>query len=179
MKEIEVKILEINPEEIKKKLLDLGAKRIGENKFAATIFDFEDGRIRKRGELLRLRKIGDKVELTYKSKEYKESDFKTAEEFETTVTDFNDMLKIFEKLGLKQTMYYEKIRESFKLNNAKIEIDTYPKIPTFIEIEAPTEEEVEKTVKILGFDMKNTTKKVLPEVAKLYNVDPTNLIFEK
>ena len=95
MKEIEVKILDINPEEIRNKLLDLGAKRISKNKYSTIIFDFEDRRIRKSGELLRLRKAGDKIELTYKIRDEKDTDFKVMEELETTTGDFDTMVKIF------------------------------------------------------------------------------------
>ena len=48
---------------------------------------------------------------------------------------------------------YQKHRISYELNGVKFEIDTYPNIPTFLEIEAPSEEIIQDYVQRLGFTM--------------------------
>ena len=159
MTEVEVKILNINPEEIRKKLLDLGAKRIFNGKLEAKVFDFPGEKLRKSGAHLRIRKTGDKIEITYKESK-KSKEFKKREEIETHIEDFDKMLKILQKLGLKEFNNYEKTRESFKLDNMRFDIDIYPEdtgIPPLVEVES-TEEGVKKGVELLGFQMKDTSK---------------------
>ena len=168
MREIEVKILEINVEEIRKKLLDLGAEKVFEGEIQMTSYDFPDNRLEKKGEFIRLRKLGEKVELCHKGKK-EDSHLKVREEIEITVNDFKDTVKILENIGLVK--YYEgnKKRESYKLGKISFEIDFYPLIPPFLEIEAPSEEEVEKYVEKLGYTMKQTTNLSGYRLEKDYN----------
>ena len=49
-----------------------------------------------------------------------------------------------------------KKRISYVLGDIRFEIDTYEGIPTFLEIEAPSEEILEEMVLKLGFSMKDT-----------------------
>lgn len=49
------------------------------------------------------------------------------------------------------------------MNNTKIEIDEYPKIPPYIEIEG-SEENIEKTVGLLGYTMSDTCTLTATEV---------------
>lgn len=158
MDEIEVKIIGIKPLEIRKKLLALGAKRTFKGLIVAKAFDFPDNRLVNQGSHLRLRKIGKEVELTYKQK-IKSKNFKKRLEIETHVEDFDSMLKILEKLGLKEVKRYNKARESYKLGNIHFDIDVNVKssgIPPLVEIES-TEKGVKKGVKMLGYQMKDTS----------------------
>ncbi len=156
MKEVEVKILEVDPEQIRKKLEELGAKKTAEGIMKATLFDTEDGKMKKANQTLRLRDWNGKTEFCFKKKgESKE--FKQKEEVETFVENFDAAAKILKGLGFTKTRYYEKKRESYELENIHFEIDSYPKIPVFIEVEAPTQEEVKKGVELLGFTMDKTT----------------------
>ena len=66
MREIEVKILEINRKKVEETLTDLGAKKILDSDLQTIFFDFKDGRIIKAKDVLRLRKDENKTELTYK-----------------------------------------------------------------------------------------------------------------
>src|SRR3989344_5617999 len=54
-----------------------------------------------------------------------------------------------------QKSYQETKREKWTMGNSEITIDTWPWIPTFLEIESPTEEEVKSIAKKLGFDWKD------------------------
>jgi len=156
MKEIEVKILEIEVEDIRKKLLALGAEKIFDGELNIINFDYSDQRLIKEKKVLRLRKVGKEVELCFKGKK-ENSQFKTQEEIEVNTSAFKDTLAILEKIGLKIIYRGKKHRESYKLGKIRFEIDTYPKIPTYLEIEAPTEEEVKTTVEQLGYQMEQTT----------------------
>ena len=172
--EVEAKILEINVDEVRKKLLELGAKLVYDKLQVVRILDFDDERLDKNDELLRIRKIGDKVELTFKGAKQPTGNVKTREEIETHVEDFDKVLKIFERLGLKPVRSYEKHRISYKLGNITFEIDHLPNIPTippWLEIEAPSQKEVEEMVEKLGFKKEDMKSYEGIELLKHYNLD--------
>ncbi|MBU0470431.1 MAG: class IV adenylate cyclase [Nanoarchaeota archaeon] len=168
MKEIEVKILDIDVPELIRKLQELGAEKVFEGEITAVFFDFPSDQLEKEGKSLRVRKLGEKVELCLKGKKEK-SRFKVREELEVTTNNFEDTLAIFEKLRFKKRFEGRKRRESYQLNKIKIEIDTYPGIPTFFEVEAPSEEEVVETVKKLGFTEEQMSNISVKELFRIYN----------
>ena len=165
MKEIEVKILEIDVDSVIKKLESLGAVKEGEFDIEASHYDFD-----KEGVSLRLRKIGEKVEFTSKKKI--DSDrYKIRDEFQVEVDDFDKMDSLLKSIGLGDKIDLHKKRISYVLVDVRFEIDTYDGIPTFLEIEAPSEEELEETVEMLGFSMSDAKpwswKKVLKHYGKI------------
>jgi adenylate cyclase, class 2 len=169
MQEIEVKILDINLEEIRKKLLVLGAEKVFDGKIHAMAFDFPDMRLDKEDSFIRVRKVGEQIELCFKGKKEEKSKFKIREEIEVNVSAFKDTIEILEKIGLKKYNEGKKNRESYKLNNVRFEIDSWGNIPHFIEIEAKTEEEIEKNVKMLGYTMEQTNTWTYLDIERHYN----------
>lgn len=155
MKEVEVKILDVNLEEIEKKIISLGAKKHFDGEIAQFLYDFPDKRIKKERNTFRLRKSGDKTYITFKDKVKSIGTAKVADEYEVTVSDFNTAKKIIESLGFEETHKMRKHRISYKLANVTFELeklfDQYEHIPDFIEIEAEDMETVIKYANILGF----------------------------
>ena len=88
MREVGIKILEINKQKIIKSLLLLGARKHPTKIIIAKTFDFEDNRITDNHCLLRLRKVGEKTEIVFKESIRSTNHFKNAEETETEVGDF-------------------------------------------------------------------------------------------
>lgn len=167
MQEIEAKILEIDIAVIQKKLESLGAKLIfSQTKLESFDFDHQKLRIRKKRHILRLRRRHGKKEgeLTFKGPRGNNI-FKEREEVNIKVDDFDKMLLLLKRLGFFVCRYQEKLREEWEFGSCKIEIDTYPGIPTYIEIEGPAEEKIIEIAERLGFkkeDLKNwTTTEVL------------------
>jgi len=78
-----------------------------------------------------------------------------AEEFETEVQNFEEMKQILEGIGLKVFVKTRKNRAVYQLGNVHFAIDNYEdeldKIPEFLEIEAPSLEEIDKYAQELGF----------------------------
>lgn len=165
MKEIEVKILNIDVSAVRKKLSSLNAKKTFEGMMKTLVFDFSDERFKKNDELLRLRYEGDGVKLCYKGA-VKASRFKVREEKEIFVSDLERTRELLQSLGLKVVLEYEKHREEYALDNAKCVLDTYTSIPTYLEIEGNTEKIVEQLVLRLGFTMAQTTNVSASEVLK-------------
>ena len=136
MKEIELKILNINVKEVKEKLKELQAQKVFDGNVHATHLDSKDYRLRKEGKDLRVRTVGDKIEFCFKGPN-ESSKFKTKEEIEVNTSSLQDTIKILNKLGFEAWGEFKKHRESYKIGNVRFEIDTYPELPTFLEIEAP------------------------------------------
>jgi adenylate cyclase class 2 len=154
MQETEVKILEINRKKVEQTLTGLGAKRVFDGDIQTLFFDFKDGRIIKAKDVLRLRKVEDKTELTYK-KVHATQTAKMAEEYSLEVSNVEVMRKILESLGLKVTESMEKHRVSYTLDHVRFDIDryvgNYDYIPEFIEIEAENIGLIHKYAELLGF----------------------------
>ena len=167
MQEIEVKILEVDKEEVIRKLKDFGAKEIFEGEIIAIYFDFEGQKLTKGGKLLRLRKMGEKVELTFKQMISREK-AKIMEEYEVKLTEFDVIKKILNELGLKEFRKVIKHRVSYTLNNIHFELDTFPDIPAFLEIEAPSIEKIREFTHKLGFSIEDTRPWSIWDVLEYY-----------
>ncbi len=109
MNEIEGKILGINVQEVEKKLLALGAKKVFDGELVATMFDFPDKRFSQHEIIVRLRKEGDRTKLTYK-KLLNIDKAKVSEELEVGVEDYKieapnseAMLEYAKKLGFEDS----------------------------------------------------------------------------
>ena len=68
--------------------------------------------------------------------------------------------------------YQENKRIQYTLDNVEIDIDTWPMIPTYLEIEGNSEEEVNNMVKKLGLsNLKITTLNCDDIYREFYNID--------
>ncbi len=140
---------------IKKLLKKLKAKRLGKEFEYNELFDFSDKRLRKKKQVIRLRKAG-KNFLTFKGKTIHHNTLRVREERELEIEDFYIMKFVLEKLGLKKWFAYEKYRETFYLNGAEIVLDELP-FGKFIEIEG-SKSMVLKIAKSLEMDLKTALK---------------------
>ena len=168
MKEIEVKILEINVEEIEKKIKKMEAEKVFEGQVVSVYFDFSDKLLEKEGKILRLRQKGGKVILTYKEL-ISQDEAKIMDEYELTVSDFESMKRIFEGIGLLTLYEFNKHRITYKLNQTHFEIDKYPAIPAFLEIEAPDLDTINEIVSELGFSKEEVNSYSIRDVLKYYD----------
>ena len=89
-------------------------------------------------------------------------------EHEIIIEDFEGMREILKNLGFKETGEYFKNRISYCIGKVNFELDTLPGVPTFLEIEAPTEKILERFVKKLGFSMKDAKSWTGNDVLKHY-----------
>ncbi|MBI3336628.1 class IV adenylate cyclase [Candidatus Peregrinibacteria bacterium] len=167
MREIEVKFLEVNPEDVISSLEDLGAKRVFDGEIVADYFDFDDKRLTKNDATIRLRTKGDIVELTLKQrKDYEQA--KVCDEYEVNVSDAETMKEILKHLSLQFKRRITRHRISYLLGKTRFEIDTVPGIPPFLEIEAPTVEDIKKYAEKLGLSMKHAKPWSTTDVQKFY-----------
>jgi len=100
-----------------------------------TLYDLPGQLLRKRGELLRLRKYGNEWILTHKAKG-KAGRHKTRIETETKVSNGDKMDAILRALGFTPIFRYEKFRAEWSDGKGHVVVDETP-IANFGEIEGP------------------------------------------
>jgi adenylate cyclase class 2 len=74
-------------------------------------------------------------------------------------------------MGFKPRSYQENWRTSFALNNARLEIDEWPLIPPYLEIEADSRAEVVQTAALLGYANNELTGENTVKVYASYGID--------
>ena len=112
-----------------------------------TLYDLPGQPLRKRGELLRLRKYGKDWVLTHKAKG-RVGRHKTRMETETKVADGEKMEAILLALRFRPTFRYEKLRAEWSDGRGLLVLDVTP-IGEFGEIEGPARW-IDRTAKLLG-----------------------------
>ena len=169
--EYEARILEIDKDKLIKRLNKLNAKFVGEfnqKRYVYNIIPKTDGK------WLRLRTNGKKTTLTYKSVEKNSID--GTKELEIEVDNFENTNSLLELAGIKNKGYQENNRVQYVLDDVEIDIDTWPMIPTYVEIEGKSEESVLNIIKKLGInDKKITTLDVQSLYKEIYNIDITKI----
>ena len=96
---------------------------------------------------VRLRKSNEKVELTTKHiLEKKYNNFQNVIETEIEVSSFEETNNLLESIGIDRRSYQEKIRYSYKYKDAEIEIDIWPKLNPYMEIECDNELTIEEVI---------------------------------
>lgn len=146
--EIEAKWLAIHAGDIRQKLEQAGAMLVSsERLMVRRIFDYPDRRLEQVGGWVRVRDEGDKITLSYK--QLNDRTVHGTKEISVVVDDFDATCSLLEAIGLRQTSIQETKRESWKLGSTEIEIDTWPWIPTFVEIEAASENELFRVAETL------------------------------
>lgn len=149
--EIEAKWLNVDHDRMRAKLKDCGAVLIEpERLMTRKVFDYEDKRLERIGGWVRVRDEGDKLTMSYK--QLNDRTLHGTKEVTVTIDDFDKACGFLESIGLKAYSYQETKRESWRLGDVEIELDTWPWIPGFIEIEAPDEAGLKATAEKLGLD---------------------------
>ncbi|MBU0614310.1 class IV adenylate cyclase [Patescibacteria group bacterium] len=149
MLEIEVKILDVDVQDIKQKLISMGAVRVFQGDMDVVYFDCKDKKLEARDGIFRLRSTGVGAQLTLKFTRREKA--KIAEETEVEISDFEETREMFRQIGLVEVKEYTKHRESYVIEDVHFELDTLEGIPTFLEIEAQSVEEVFVWVRKMGF----------------------------
>lgn len=153
MHEIETKILEINKDLVIEKLNRLGATKIKDTRLTVDWYCTEEALENSHPWYLRVRSTSDgKNEITWKSLETFVGNTRQSKEINVNVSDFNNVKLIFEAIGLVHYAHQEKDRTSFTYRDWSFDIDQYPKMPAYLEIEGSSEEHVGEAIKLLDLD---------------------------
>lgn len=164
MEECEVKFLNIDPDKLEQQILDLGGVKQFDRIFKRIVFDYPDLRLNDdKHAWVRLRDEGDKVTLSYKQRldvGDGVSNDRSMLEHEVVVSDFDQTAEIMRNIGLADKFYEENRRVQYKLDNVELDIDYWPQLKPYLEIEAASWEEVDAMIAKLGLN---------PEDKKIYS----------
>ena len=129
---------------------------------------------------IRLRTNGTKTTLTIKKIESDKID--GTKELEIVVDDFETTNELLKELGYSPKGFQENKRIKYDLNGVEIDIDSWPKIPTYLEIEGKSEEQVYNTLELLGIPKDKSTSLDVQRIYKNYGIDlekEPNLSFDE
>ncbi|OGI83829.1 hypothetical protein A2903_00245 [Candidatus Nomurabacteria bacterium RIFCSPLOWO2_01_FULL_33_17] len=154
MEEIEVKFLEVDIANLKSKLENFGAEFVGNFNYKRKVYDFPGLPLDKNNSWVRVRDEGDKIVMTYKQRldvgNHIMGD-KGMKEIEIIVSDFNLADQFLKSIGMIVKFYEENKRERYILDDVEIDIDYWPMIKPYVEIEGNNWDSVEKISEKLGF----------------------------
>ena len=157
--EIEAQFLDIDKNEIRKKLGEIGAKCTKpEVLMKRMVFDtgiHSFARVRDEG--------GGRIVMTYKDVSDEKSILGT-KEVNVVIDNYENGILFMKGCGLEPEAEQETLRETWEYGDVEICIDTWPWLPTFVEVEGPSEKAVWDTAEKLGLKR---------EKAKFGSVDST------
>ncbi|MGW3074773.1 class IV adenylate cyclase [Kitasatospora sp. NPDC001132] len=163
--EFEAKVLNIEPEAMRALLAEAGAEHLADRFQRRYVYDIPG----RPGAWVRLRDTGTDVTLCVKEIHSDAIDGVT--ETETAVGDFDSMNALLGKLGYQPKAYQENRRSSWRLAGAAVEIDHWPLIPPYLEIEGDSAEHVHATALALKLPLEELTSENTTKVYRRYGID--------
>lgn len=183
--EIEAKILNIDREKLEKKLIELGATKVADKFMRSITFDYPGFPLDKKASWVRLRDEGvGKIMLAFKQRlgvVDSQGGDSGMEEVEFSVESFETASMFLQKIGLIIKFFQEKKRTTYKKDDVTFDIDTCPMLPPYLEVEAPSWQEVDDAIENLGYslqDKKVFTTTQIYELNGIRDKDYIRLTFE-
>lgn len=164
--EHEAKILDIDPEATERLILDKGGQKLGERFMRRYVYDITPG---DQSKWIRLRDTGDEITLTVK--QITSDAIDGTHEIEVGVDNFAATNALLGVMGFTAKSYQETKRTSFILDGAQVEIDTWPQIPPYLEIEAGSKDEVVRVAGLLGYTEADLTGENTIKIYARYGID--------
>jgi len=161
MYEIETKVLNIDANKIANQLNSLGAEKVQDIKLVVDWFGPKG--LTHNGDdpwFLRVRSYSDgKHEVTWKGISNHIGNSRQTKEINFTVSDPSEVHDLFKELNLEVYAHQEKFRTSWKYKDWRFDLDVYPQMPPFVEIEGNSESHVQEAIKFLGIESNKTFNK--------------------
>ena len=164
--EIEARLLNVDVEGFLEKLKSLKAEFVGDWLQIRNCYDFNPVR---KNSWIRLRKNGKETTLTIK--EIGSARIDGTKESEIVVSDFDTANEILNKLGYKERTTQENRRIQYKLDGVEIDVDFWPMIPTYVEFEASSEEDIKSVCGKLGVSFNELTSLDVQSIYSHYGID--------
>lgn len=163
--EFEARFLSVDVDVITSRLRDRGADRTMPRTLMRRIV-LKNQDIADRGGWLRLRDQGGKTVLTYKQVNDADSasGIDSILEAEVEVANFHAAQHLLEAMGFTTLRYQENYREEWRLDDVTYDLDTWPDLPTYLEIEGPNEAAVRAAAAMLDLDYAAATFGSVDEV---------------
>jgi adenylate cyclase class 2 len=164
--EYEAKVLDIDPGQTTKLIASAGGRKLGHAFMRRYVYDVAPG---DQSRWIRLRDTGNEITLTVKQIERDSID--GTDEVEVAVGDFEGTNALLGRLGFTPKSYQETRRTSFALEGARLEIDEWPLIRPYLEIEADSHDEVLRVADLLGVPESSLIGENTIKVYARYGID--------
>ncbi len=164
--EIEARLLDINEQEFIELMKKNNATFVGDWFMNRNVYDFNPIDDNK---WIRLRTNGEQTTLTIK--EVLDHSIEGTKETEIVVSDFDATNEILNKLGYFARSRQTNRRIRYILDEVEIDIDFWPQIPTYVEFEANSANEIKAVCKKLNIEFDSLTTMTVPEVYAHYGID--------
>ncbi len=153
--ETEAKFRVESHDPVRERLEALGAEYLGRVLETNRIFDRPDGSLRTRGCGLRVRSVElqdgatREATMTFKGPVAR-GRYKSRQELEVTVGDPEVAAEMLIAMGFARILCYQKRRESWTLDNCRIELDEPPRLGLFVEVEGPDDDAIRGVAAAIG-----------------------------
>ncbi len=171
--EFEIKFLEVDVPSLEKKLLEIGATKTGEYDYTRTIFYFTENHVGGRDGWMRVRTDGQETTLTFKKsikEKTEDGEMKNIgmNEIEIIVDNYERTCQMMKAMGLIEDKVEKNKRIRYTKGDVVFDIDFWPFIPTYLEIESTSYEKVKIGAKELGLDPEAGVIGTAGSVYKIY-----------
>ncbi|MEI6345790.1 MAG: CYTH domain-containing protein [bacterium] len=155
--EIEAKFLDIDPKQIEARLVAAGAQKLGDFLYRSKAFDFPGFPLDAQAAWVRLRDEGDQVMLAFKKRlgaaTHDGSTSDTGmQEIEVKVSDYDKTALLLESIGMVLKFAQEKKRTRWVLGDIQFDLDEWPRLKPYLEIESTSWEKVDEGARLVGLD---------------------------
>lgn len=156
--EIETKVLNIDIEKISAELERQGASKTQQTRLVVDWYRIKGIKAGEDPWYLRIRSYdGKKHEVTWKAKSDVIGIARKHKEINFMIEEPKKLADLFEELNLECYAHQEKDRVSFSLNDWTFDIDQYPGMPAYMEIEGKSEEHIQQAISLLGLESHTTS----------------------
>lgn len=125
---------------------------------------------------IRLRRTNHKVTLTVKHiLESNKKDIQQILETEIEVPSMEEANDLLKALGFCHKSYQEKKRKTYLLNGYEIDIDQWPMLNAYLEVEGKDKKDLEKILNLLGFHLEDTISSTVDDIYKEKGIDSLSM----
>ena len=96
-------------------------------------------------------------------------------ETEILVNSLEETNEFLENIGFSYRSYQEKKRVKYILNEHEIDIDTWPGLPTYFEVEGKDKNDLVKILNLLGYSFEEAVSCTADEIYKTMGIDINNM----
>lgn len=159
--EIEATFINIDKAEFRTRLQAAGAVLVQpETLMRRTVFDVDEH------SFIRVRDEGNRITMSYKH--CNSHTLSGMQESCLTVDNYDETITFIKACGFRPKAEQESYRETWRLHDTEIDIDTWPWIPTYVEIEGPTESHVITVAKLLDLNLSDAIYGSVDSVYQVY-----------
>ena len=172
MIELELKAIVPDADALHDRLRTFGAREEFTGDLIDHRFDYADGRMLAKDEVLRVRvyrgRDGEaQTSLEWKGPESREAGYKRREEIGVETGDAGTLMDILARLGLRQTRTIERHIRQYRLDGAVVRIEQYEQMDDLVEVEGDGPD-IERAISQMGIERSEFTADSLAVFAQRY-----------